>query len=82
MNATRKNVTQTVARAAAKTFMQSFLGVLALLVVPVLTSWAVDLQKGGDLVIDIDFFGKVAIAAVGAGIAALISLAQNTLKTL
>lgn len=77
MNPTQKEVTQTVAKAAAKTFLQAFLSVLALLLVPVLTNWAVNLQNGGDVVIDVDFFQKVLIAATGAGIAALISLAWN-----
>lgn len=81
MNPAQKEVTQTVAKAAAKTFLQSFLGVLALLLVPVLTNWAVNLQNGGDVVIDVQFFQKVLIAAVGAGIAALISLAWNWSKS-
>lgn len=81
MNPAQKEVTQTVAKAAAKTFLQSFLGVLALLLVPVLTNWAINLQNGGDVVIDVQFFQKVLIAAVGAGIAALISLAWNWSKS-
>lgn len=77
MKPTQIEVTQTIAKAAAKTFLQAFLSVLALLLVPVLTNWAVDLQNGGDIVVDVDFFRKVLIAAVGAGIAALISLSWN-----
>lgn len=50
---------------------------LALLLVPTLTNWAVDLQNGGDVTVDVQFFTKVLIAATGAGIAALISLAWN-----
>ena len=80
MNRTQKEITQTVAKAAAKTFAQAFVGVLALLAVPVLTSWAVDLQNGGDVTVDINFFTKLLVAAVGAGIAALISFAWNALK--
>lgn len=77
MNPAQIEVTQTVAKAAAKTFLQAFLGVLALLLVPTLTNWAVDLQNGGDVTVDVQFFTKVLIAATGAGIAALISLAWN-----
>jgi hypothetical protein len=76
-----KLVTQTIAKAAAKTFLQAFIGVLALLLVPTLTNWAVDLQKGGDIQVDASWFVKVLIAAVGAGIAALISTVWNWSKT-
>jgi hypothetical protein len=81
LNATQKLVTQTVAMAAAKTFLQAFVGVLALLLVPILTNWAVDLQNGGDIQIETGWFVKVLIAAVGAGIAALISAVWNWSKT-
>ena len=70
-------VTQTIAKAAAKTFAQAFLSVLVLLLVPVLTSWATTLSNGGEIDVDVNFFSKVAIAAVGGGVAALISYAQN-----
>lgn len=78
---TQKLVTQSVARAAAKTFLQAFFAVLALLAVPVLTSWATTLQQGGELVVDVDWFVRVLIAATGGGIAALISFAGNTLRS-
>jgi hypothetical protein len=81
LSATQKLVTQTVAMAAAKTFLQAFVGVLALLLVPILTNWAVDLQNGGDIQIETGWFVKVLIAAVGAGIAALISAVWNWSKS-
>lgn len=81
LSVTQKVVTQTVLKAAAKTFLQAFVGVLALLLAPTLTSWAVDLQNGGDIRVDVNWFVKVLIAAVGAGIAALISAAWNWSKT-
>lgn len=81
MNPAQKEVTQTVAKAAAKTFLQAFLSVLALLLVPVLTNWTTTLSNGGTIDIDVDFVSQVAIAAVGAGIAALISLAWNWSKS-
>lgn len=81
MSTIQRTLTQTVAKAAAKTFLQAFLGVLAVLAVPVLTSWSTTIGNGGELAIDVGFFAKVAIAALGAGIAALISLAWNWSKT-
>lgn len=81
MSTIQRTLTQTVAKAAAKTFLQAFLGVLAVLAVPVLTSWSTTIGNGGELAIDVGFFVKVAIAALGAGIAALISLAWNWSKT-
>jgi uncharacterized membrane protein len=81
MNPTQKQITQSVAKAAAKTFAQAALAVLVLLLVPVLTNWAIDIQNGKDVVVDLAFFQKVLIAAVGGGVAALISFAQNSLKS-
>lgn len=69
--------TQTILKGAAKTFCQAFLAILLLLLVPILTSWATSLQNGGDITVDVDLFVKILIAAVGAGIAALLSFAQN-----
>lgn len=80
MSPTQKEITQTVAKAAAKTFLQAFLAVLALLAVPVLTSWAGTIRDGGTVEIDLHWWAQVLIAAVGGGIAALISLAWNWSK--
>jgi hypothetical protein len=81
MNSIQKTVTQTVAMAAAKTFLQAFLAILALLAVPVLTSWAGTIQDGGSIEVDLRFWTQVLVAALGAGIAALISAAWNWSKT-
>lgn len=81
MSPTQKQVTQTIAKAAAKTFLQAFLAVLALLAVPVLTSWAGTIRDGGTVAIDLHWWSQVLIAAVGGGIAALISLAWNWSKS-
>ncbi len=70
-------VTQTILKGAAKTFIQATLSILVLLLVPVLTSWAATVGNGGELEVDVNFFAKVGIAALGGGIAALISYAQN-----
>lgn len=76
-----RTITQTIAKAAAKTFLQAFLAILVLLAVPVLTGWAETVGNGERIVIDLDFWRQVLIAATGAGIAALISLAWNWSKT-
>lgn len=81
MNPTQKQVTQSVAKAAAKTFLQAALAILALLAVPELTSWAATIRDGGEIAINVHWWVQVAIAAVGGGIAALVSLAQNSLKS-
>ncbi len=80
MNPNQKIVTQTVAVAAAKTFLQAFLAILVLLAVPVLTGWADTIGNGGRIEIDLDFWRQALIAATGAGIAALISIAWNWSK--
>lgn len=77
-----KEVTQTVLKGAVKTFIQAFLAILVLLAVPILTRWAVDLQNGGEIVVDVNVFVQILIAAVGAGIAALISYAQNKISVI
>ncbi|MCC6674116.1 MAG: hypothetical protein IT339_02895 [Thermomicrobiales bacterium] len=75
-----KTITQTIAKAAVKTFLQAFLAILVLLAVPVLTGWAEAIGNGERIVIDVDFWLQVLIAATGAGIAALISLVWNWSK--
>lgn len=74
-------ITQSVLRAAGKTFLQAFLAILMLLAIPVLTGWADTVADGGQIVIDVSFWVQVFIAASGAGLAALISLGWNWSKT-
>lgn len=81
MSPTQKQVTQSVAKAAAKTFLQAALAILALLAVPELTSWAGTIRDGGTVSVDAHWWAQVLIAAVGGGIAALISLAWNWSKS-
>jgi len=76
----RKTISQTVLMAAAKTFLQAFLAILVLLAVPVLTGWAGTIQNGGAIDIDLRFWTQVLVAALGAGIAALISAIWNWSK--
>ena len=81
VNDGHKEITQTVAKAAAKTAAQAFIAALAILLVPVLTEWTATVTNGGEIELDANFFQKVLIAATGAAIAALISFAQNSLKS-
>lgn len=75
-----KLIVQSVGKAAAKTFVQAFIGVLFLLVVPQLANWYTVVAGGGTVDIDIKWWANVIISAVGAGVAALISAAWNSLK--
>lgn len=75
-----KQVTQSVGKAAGKTALQAFLGVLSALLVPVLMGWQNVVGDGGTIEIDGDFFILVLIAAAGAAVASLISFVQNAIK--
>lgn len=77
MDGAKQFITQSVVRAAVKTFFQAFIAVLVLLLVPTLGKWAVDVSGGGTVDIDIHWFGNVLLAALGGGIAAILSFAQN-----
>lgn len=79
MNVTpdQKIIVQTVAKAAAKTFLQAAIAILALLLVPHLGTWVTTVQEGGTIDIDIAWWGNVLLAATGGGIAALISAVWN-----
>lgn len=82
MNPTQKTVTQTVAKAAAKTFAQAFLSTLVVTLLPILSKIQEDLSDGGTFdVANLSLVGSVVLAAVVAGIAALISMAWNWSKT-
>ena len=75
-----KQVTQSVGKAALKTFLQAFLGVISMILVPVLMGWQNVVGDGGVIDFDGRWFLGVLIASAGAGVAALISFAQNALK--
>ena len=75
-------VIQSVAKGAAKTFLQAGLSILVLLLVPVLTQWATTVSDGGDFDVNVNFFAKVGIAALGGGIAAVISYVQNSVNAI
>lgn len=78
---TTHTITQTVGKAAAKTFLQAALAILVLLAVPELASWADDVQNGEQIALEWAFWRNVFTAAAGGGIAALISAAWNWSKS-
>lgn len=71
-------VVQTIGKAAAKTFLQAFLGSLVVTLLPVLSTLQADLTDGDGLQVeDLNVVGLLVFAAIIAGIAALISFAWN-----
>jgi TRAP-type C4-dicarboxylate transport system permease small subunit len=64
---------------AARTFVQAFVGMLALLLIPWLTSLMTAAGKadGGLVEIDVGLLGNIFIAACAAGVIALITFIQN-----
>lgn len=75
-------VVQSVAKGAIKTGIQSFLGVLLFLAVPVLLSWRDKVANGEQIVLDWNFWGAVLLAAGGATIAAILSYLQNRINAI
>ena len=67
-------------RRALRTFVQGFLGVLALVAVPALTDLVQAVASGGEVAIDVNFWQGVAVAALAGGLIALISWGQNVLE--
>lgn len=65
---------------ALRTFVQGFIGVLALLAIPILNSLIQAVAGGGTVEIDVDVWQSIGIAAVAGGVIALISWAQNELE--
>ena len=75
-------ITQTILKGAVKTFVQAFLGILLFLAVPVLLSWRDKVANGEQITLDWNFWGGVLLAAGGAGIAAILSYAQNKINAI
>lgn len=69
-------------RRALRTFLQAFVGTLALLLIPFLSNLATSAGEvdGGIVDISTDALGNILIAATVAGVIALISWAQNELE--
>lgn len=66
---------------AIRTFVQGFIGVLALVAIPVLSNIVASVVNGGDAVmIDLNLWKNIAIAAIAGGMIALVSFVQNALE--
>lgn len=68
------------ARRAIRTFAQSFVGTLAVLAIPALTSIIRSVANAEPYEIDFKFWQGVVIAACAAGVIALLSFLQNALE--
>lgn len=62
---------------ALRTFVQGFIGVALLIVVPALNSIVQAVASGGEVEIDVNFWQGAAIACVAGGVIGLISFIQN-----
>ena len=63
-----------------RTFLQGFIGTLALLAVPVLNTIIQTVAGGGTVEIDLNVWQSVGFAAVAGGVIALIAFGQNALE--
>jgi hypothetical protein len=68
------------ARRAVRTFFQGAVGVLVLIAVPVLNQLIQAVAAGGEIVIDVDLWQSIGIAAIAGGVIALIAFLQNMLE--
>jgi len=68
-------------RRAIRTFLQGFVGVLALVAVPLLSNIVSSVVNGGnDVMIDLNIWKNIGIAAIAGGVIALVSFVQNALE--
>lgn len=65
---------------AVRTFFQGAIGVLVLIAVPVLNQLIQAVAAGGEIVIDVDLWQSIGIAALAGGVIALIAFVQNVLE--
>lgn len=63
-----------------RTFAQGFIATLALLAIPVLNNLVQAVAGGGEVVVDVNAWQSIGIAAVAGGTVAVISWAQNALE--
>ena len=71
---------QDAIKRALRTFVQGFIGVLALIAVPILNTIVQTVAGGGDVIFDVNMWQGVGVAAVAGGIIALISFLQNAFE--
>ena len=67
-------------RRAARTFLQGSIGVLVLIAVPILNQLIQAVAGGGEVVIDVNVWRSIGIAAIAGGVIALIAFLQNVLE--
>ena len=67
-------------RRAVRTFFQGFVGVLALIAIPILNDMVSAVGDGNDVVLDVNIWQSVLMAAVAGGVISLISYVQNELE--
>lgn len=73
-------MTTDAVRRAVRTFFQGMVGVLVLIAAPVLNQLIQAVAAGGEVVIDVDLWQSIGIAAVAGGVIALIAFLQNVLE--
>lgn len=76
----RTTVTQTITKAAAKTFIQAFMAVFAPLSIAVLSGYVTTVQDGGQILFDLTLWTNLLLGGVAGGVAGLISLVWNWAK--
>lgn len=68
-------------RRAIRTFLQGFVGVLALVAVPLLSNIVSSVVNGGnDVMIDLNIWKNIGIAAIAGGVISLVAFVQNALE--
>lgn len=68
-------------RRAIRTFLQGFVGVLALVAVPALSGIVSSVVNGGnDVVVDLNIWKNIVIAAIAGGVISLVAFVQNALE--
>lgn len=65
---------------AGRTFVQGFIGILALIAVPVLNDLVQTVAAGGVVEIDVNVWQSIGIAGIAGGVVALIALGQNWIE--
>jgi hypothetical protein len=69
-------------RRGVRTFVQGFIGILAISAIPVLNGIVTAVVAGGgnDVEIDLNIWRNILLAAIAGGVIALIAWAQNALE--
>lgn len=65
---------------AIRTFLQGFVGILAILAIPALNNLITAVGSGERVELDVNLWQGIVIAAIAGGVIALISWGQNALE--